>query len=70
MFEAGKAKNFSVLRAFTATVEDGEVPAGRLVADNKGNLFGTTERGGNLNCSPLTGPRHQVNDVLRHTLPG
>jgi hypothetical protein len=69
MFEVGKAKNLSVLHAFTATAGDGKVPPGGLVADDKGNLFGRTERGGNLNCSPLSGPRRQVNDVLRHTLP-
>jgi uncharacterized repeat protein (TIGR03803 family) len=30
--------------------KDGSFPASRLVFDNKGNLYGTTQRGGNYNC--------------------
>jgi uncharacterized repeat protein (TIGR03803 family) len=38
-----------VLHSFTFT--DGSTPTGALVRDEAGNLYGTTQFGGNLNCS-------------------
>jgi uncharacterized repeat protein (TIGR03803 family) len=39
----------SVLYSFTGGA-DGKFPAGRLLLDRAGNLYGTTSQGGNVNC--------------------
>jgi uncharacterized repeat protein (TIGR03803 family) len=39
----------TVLHYFTGTSGDGQGPMGGLVLDGSGNLYGTTEQGGNLN---------------------
>lgn len=43
-----------VLYTFTGGA-DGGYPAGSLIEDAKGNLYGTAELGGNLNCAPPGG---------------
>ena len=43
----GAARKFSVLHSFNpAYGQDGQNPAGALIKDNKGNLYGTAEGGG------------------------
>lgn len=44
------ASNFKILHQFGAS-NDGTVPAGPLVADGKGNLYGVTGAGGTGHCS-------------------
>lgn len=47
---ATQARNYSVLYSFSAT--DGSEPRAALVADKSGNLYGTTQNGGDLTlCS-------------------
>jgi len=45
----------TVLYSFTGTGGDGEGPVGGLVRDAKGNLYGTTEYGGDLSCNAPDG---------------
>jgi len=45
----------TVLYSFTGTGGDGEGPNGGLVLDAKGNLYGTTEYGGDLSCNAPDG---------------
>jgi uncharacterized repeat protein (TIGR03803 family) len=40
----------TVLHAFTSVYDDGYNPAGGLIADGKGNFYGTTTRGGGTSC--------------------
>lgn len=47
----GYARTPTILKSFT--VRDGATPHGSLIADSKGNLFGTTQGGGDTTC--LTG---------------
>jgi uncharacterized repeat protein (TIGR03803 family) len=47
-------KNFSTLYSFSGGA-DGSNPLGPVVMDTKGNLYGTTQYGGNLSC----GSTHQ-----------
>ena len=44
------AQTYTVLHRFTGTQNDGEVPAGTLVHDSAGNLYGTTGGGGSGLC--------------------
>lgn len=46
VFRLDAHDNETVLHRFTALGTDGENPQGGLVADNEGNLYGTTEGGG------------------------
>lgn len=48
LFKITPAGKFTLLHAFTET--DGRQPEGGLVIDAKGNLYGTTNFGGDLNC--------------------
>jgi uncharacterized repeat protein (TIGR03803 family) len=50
VFKVDSKKTESVLYNFTGGV-DGKWPYAGLIADKNGNLYGTTERGGDLNCS-------------------
>ena len=50
VFKIDSAGNETVLYSFTGML-DGRVPIGKLALDSKGNLFGTTDSGGNSsNC--------------------
>jgi uncharacterized repeat protein (TIGR03803 family) len=49
----GKWKE-TILHNFAGGSEDGAVPAGGLVFDTKGNLYGTTQIGGLTGCSTTT----------------
>jgi uncharacterized repeat protein (TIGR03803 family) len=51
---SGKQKlwNERVLWRFDATADDGGVPAAALIADQQGNFYGTTTRGGGRTCDP------------------
>ena len=51
LFKITPAGKFTVLHAFTET--DGRQPEGGLVLDSKGNLYGTTNFGGDLKCESL-----------------
>src|ERR1700726_962186 len=54
-FESADAKDgFVVLHAFRGG-SDGAYPNGGLIADQVGNLYGSTELGGDLNCSDGVG---------------
>ena len=44
-----RAQTFKTLYTFTG-VPDGSYPTGTLVRDNSGNLYGTTQGGGNSSC--------------------
>lgn len=46
---AARAQTFKTLYTFTG-VPDGMYPTGTLVRDNAGNLYGTTQGGGNSSC--------------------
>jgi uncharacterized repeat protein (TIGR03803 family) len=48
-----QAQTFRVLHTFTGA--DGGNPAAGLTIDRGGNLYGTTENGGNYNCAPNSG---------------
>jgi hypothetical protein len=39
-----------VLWSFSSANDDGEFPSSNLVADNWGNLYGTTTNGGSISC--------------------
>jgi uncharacterized repeat protein (TIGR03803 family) len=51
LFKITPAGKFTVLHAFTE--KDGRQPEGGLVLDAKGNLYGTTNFGGDLKCESL-----------------
>ena len=44
-----RAQTFKTLYTFTG-VPDGSYPTGTLIRDNSGNLYGTTQGGGNSSC--------------------
>ncbi len=46
---SAQAQTFTTLYTFTG-VPDGSYPTGTLVRDNSGNLYGTTQGGGNSSC--------------------
>jgi len=50
VFEVTKAGVETVLHSFTGGA-DGAYPAGDLIIDSKGNLYGTARSGGNTGCS-------------------
>jgi uncharacterized repeat protein (TIGR03803 family) len=50
VFKLDPAGNETVLHTFTGG-SDGAFPAGGLVMDGAGNLYGTTEQGGDFNCA-------------------
>src|ERR1019366_5449362 len=47
---ASQAQTFTVIHTFTGQGEDGANPYAGLVMDGAGNLYGTTEYGGNGPC--------------------
>jgi uncharacterized repeat protein (TIGR03803 family) len=51
VFSLDPAGKEAVLHYFTGTAGDGAVPDGGLVRDGAGNLYGTTEEGGDTSCS-------------------
>lgn len=52
VFRVDPAGNETVLYSFRgAAVGDGAIPSSGLTPDSQGNLYGTTEDGGNLGCS-------------------
>jgi uncharacterized repeat protein (TIGR03803 family) len=55
VYKLSRAGKQTVLYSFTGAA-DGAYPAfGSLAVDAKGNLYGTTEEGGNLTCNPPNG---------------
>jgi len=48
VWKLDKAGKLTVLKRFTGT--DGDGPSGSLLRDAKGNIYGTTVSGGDLNC--------------------
>ena len=50
VFEVDPTGQETVLYSFTGTGGDGSFPVASLVQDAQGNLYGTTEGGGNLGC--------------------
>jgi uncharacterized repeat protein (TIGR03803 family) len=50
VFKLDTAGKETVLHAFTGG-SDGAFPGGGLVMDTAGNLYGTTEQGGDSNCA-------------------
>jgi uncharacterized repeat protein (TIGR03803 family) len=55
VYKLSKARKQTVLYSFTGAA-DGSYPAfGSLAVDAKGNLYGTTEEGGNLTCNSPNG---------------
>ena len=55
VFKFDKNGTETVLHIFTGTNGDGVYPAGDLVRDASGNLYGTTYWGGDLSCNPPDG---------------
>jgi uncharacterized repeat protein (TIGR03803 family) len=49
-FKLDSTNQLTVLHTFTGGA-DGALPLGTLLLDPAGNLFGTTQQGGNINCS-------------------
>ncbi len=43
--------SYKVLHFFTGGASDGGLPLGNLIADNSGNLYGTTDLGGGIGCA-------------------
>jgi uncharacterized repeat protein (TIGR03803 family) len=54
VFEIDTAGTASVLYDFSLG-SDGAIPVSALIRDSAGNLYGTTEEGGNLNCAGGSG---------------
>ena len=50
---ASAAWKEKVLYSFQGGTSDGSVPAGGVVFDKQGNLYGATQQGGGTNCSPM-----------------
>src|SRR5205807_3750502 len=50
VFPSAQAQTITVLHSFKGG-RDGANPAGGVVRDSAGNLYGTTENGGNTNCA-------------------
>jgi uncharacterized repeat protein (TIGR03803 family) len=48
VFKLDASNNETILYTFTGSGGDGEIPGGGLVRDSAGNLYGTTNSGGNL----------------------
>jgi uncharacterized repeat protein (TIGR03803 family) len=55
VFELDTTGTESVLYSFTGAGGDGAIPSAGLVRDAKGNLYGTTEHGGNSGCDDGNG---------------
>jgi uncharacterized repeat protein (TIGR03803 family) len=53
IFKIDTAGKETVLHSFSG--KDGAYPYGTLVRDKEGNLYGTTEYGGDLNCDKYQG---------------
>jgi uncharacterized repeat protein (TIGR03803 family) len=51
VFEINSSGNFSVLHTFSGGAADGQFPYTTLLRDSAGNLYGTTEEGGDQSCS-------------------
>lgn len=51
VFELAPGGELTVLHSFAGGETDGENPQSALLADESGNLFGTTNNGGSANCS-------------------
>lgn len=51
---SAQAQTYKVLHTFTGAPKDGQFPAGTLVRDIAGNLYGTTELGGSGTCGQFT----------------
>ena len=47
VFKLDASNNETILYTFTGSGGDGEIPGGGLVRDSAGNLYGTTNSGGN-----------------------
>lgn len=54
VFKLDTSSHFSVLHAFTAA-PDGALPAGNLIVDKKGNLYGTAVYGGQVSADNTSG---------------
>src|SRR6202158_3446884 len=53
---SGGSWTYSVLHAFTGPQGDGGGVNGNWVLDSRGNLYGTTELGGTVDCPSFPGP--------------
>jgi uncharacterized repeat protein (TIGR03803 family) len=51
IFRIDSSHNFTVLYAFAGGSNDGQIPDATLLRDAAGNLYGTTQYGGDLSCS-------------------
>jgi uncharacterized repeat protein (TIGR03803 family) len=51
VFEIDTSDNFTVFHTFLGGSNDGQDPLGTLLRDSAGNLYGTTQYGGDLSCS-------------------
>jgi uncharacterized repeat protein (TIGR03803 family) len=51
VFKIDSSGNFTALYAFTGGANDGQFPIATLLRDSSGNLYGTTEEGGDQSCS-------------------
>lgn len=67
VFRVSPTGKFKLLYSF-AGGRDGANPAGSLVVDKKGNLYGTTQFGGNDACSSGCGTVFQLNPDGRETV--
>ena len=47
-------QTYTTLHAFTGN-SDGGYPLAPVILDSKGNLYGTTFQGGDMNCAPAQG---------------
>jgi len=63
VFKLDPSGTETVLHRFGPAASDGARPQGRLIVDSLGNLFGTTEWGGNGGCRIFFGFNHVKVDV-------
>lgn len=56
---SAQAQTFTTLHNFSGQ-NDGGTPAGALIMDRSGNLYGTASTGGNDTCTPRAFVRHCV----------
>ena len=58
VFKIDTAGHETTLYSFTGTYAN---PHGGIIVDGNGNLYGTTQYGGNMSCSPLTAAERRSN---------
>lgn len=69
VFEISAAGQFTVLHSFQGS-PDGALPAGTLVLDNKGDIFGTTNSGGTFDAGTVFEISSAGTETVRYSFSG